>query len=79
METIKITVKDKKHARMLAELAKELNFVTSVESSEEATVSLIPKGKFTSEKEFLSMCGLWKDRDISIEKIREQAWRKINL
>lgn len=79
METIKITVKDKKHARMLSELAKELNFVTSVESLEDETVTSVPKGKFTSEEEFLSMCGLWKDRAISNEKIREQAWRKIKL
>ena len=79
METIKITVKDKKHARMLAELARELNFVTSVESLKDDKVSVIPKGKFSSEEDFLSMCGLWKDRDIDVEKIREQAWRKIKL
>lgn len=79
METIKITVRDKKHARMLADLARELNFVTSVESLEDDSVSAIPKGKFSSDEEFLSMCGLWKDRDITVEKIREQAWRKINL
>lgn len=79
METIKITVRDKKHARMLADLARELNFVTSVESLEDDAISVIPKGKFSSDEEFLSMCGLWKDRDITVEKIREQAWRKINL
>lgn len=64
---------------MLADLARELNFVTSVESLEDDTISVIPKGKFSSDEEFLSMCGLWKDRDITVEKIREQAWRKINL
>jgi len=79
METIKITVKSKEHARLLAELARELNFVTSVESFKEETSSEIPKGKFSSEEEFLSMCGQWKNRDISAEKIREQAWRKIKL
>lgn len=79
METIKIIVRDKKHARMLAELARELNFVASVESSEDETLSAIPKGKFSSEEDFLSMCGLWKDREVTVEKIREQAWRKIEL
>jgi len=79
METIKIIVKDKKHARMLAELARELNFVTSVESSDDEASSTIPKGKFSSEEDFLSMCGLWKDRDVTVEKIRELAWRKIEL
>ena len=79
METLKITVKSKEHARLLAELARELNFVTSVESVKDDTPSEIPKGKFSSQEDFLSMCGLWKDRDISLEKIREQAWRKIKL
>ncbi|MDZ7718642.1 MAG: hypothetical protein U5K72_07500 [Balneolaceae bacterium] len=79
METIKITVRDKKHAQMLADLARELNFVTSVESLKDDSESVIPKGNFSSDEEFLSLCGLWKDRDVTIEKIREQAWRKINL
>ena len=77
METIKITVKSKEHAELLAVLAKELNFVTSVESSQDKAVPAIPKGKFTSEEDFLSMCGSWKDRDVSVEKIRKQAWREI--
>ncbi len=79
METLKITVKSKEHAQLLAKLARELNFVTSVESFEDETSSKIPKGKFSSQEDFLSMCGLWKDRDISAEKIREKAWRKIKL
>lgn len=79
METIKITVKSKEHARLLAELARELNFVTSVEAFKDETSTEIPKGKFSSQEDFLSMCGLWKDRDISAEKIREKAWRKIKL
>lgn len=79
METIKITVKSKAHARLLKELARELNSVTSVESFKEEKSAEIPKGKFSSEEEFLSMCGLWKDRDISADKIRKEAWRKIKL
>ena len=77
METIRITVKSKEHAELLAGLAKELNFVTSVESFQNEAVTEVPSGTFSSEKEFLSMCGLWKDRDVTIEKIRDQAWRKI--
>ena len=79
METIKITVKSKEHARLLTELVSELNFVTSIETLEDETLSENPKGKFSSEEEFLSMCGLWKGRDISAEKIRKEAWRKIKL
>lgn len=79
METIKITVKDKKHAQMLTELAKELNFVSSVESLGDAALSSIPKATFSCPEDFLSMCGIWKDRDISADEIREKAWRKIKL
>ena len=79
METIKITVKDKKHAKLLAELASELNFVSSVESLKDESGSSIPKATLSSREDFLSMCGIWKDRDISADKIRKQAWRKIKL
>lgn len=79
METIKITVKSGEDARFLIEMVRKLDFVTSIESVENLNTSKIPKGNFGSDEEFLSMCGIWKGRDISAEKIREKAWREIKL
>jgi len=30
----------------------------------------------TEKEDFFSSAGLWKDRDITQEQLREQAWRK---
>ena len=79
MKTMKITVESNKDAQWLMDLFGKLNFVTSVESVEDSMPPEIPKGKFSSDEAFLSMCGLWKNREISVEKMREQAWRKIKL
>ena len=79
MKTIKITVENEEAARSLIGIVKELNFVTSIESVEDINLIEVPKGAFFSEAEFLGMCGIWKDRELSAEKIREQAWKKIKL
>ncbi len=31
-------------------------------------------GKFKSKQEFESLAGLWKDRSITLEDLRSQAW-----
>jgi hypothetical protein len=79
MKTITITVEDQENAHLLAELAKQLSFVRSVEISGTESPEEIPTGKFASEEEFLELVGLWKNRDVNVETIREKAWRRINL
>ena len=79
MKTITITVEDQENAHLLAALAKQLSFVRSVKISGAEPPAAIPTGKFTSEEEFLELVGLWKDRDVTAETIREKAWRRINL
>ena len=79
MKTIKITVESKEAAQSVIDIVSELDFVTFIESVEDNKSAETPRGSFSSENEFLSMCGLWKERDISAEKIRTQAWRKIRL
>ena len=78
MKTIKITVESEEAAESLIGIVRDLDFVTSIESVEDDKSTETPRGSFSSENEFLSMCGLWKDRDISAKEIREQAWRKFN-
>jgi hypothetical protein len=73
MKTIKITVESEEAARSLIDIVRDLDFVTTIESLEDNNPTEVPKGKFSSETEFLGMCGLWKDRELSAEVIREQA------
>jgi hypothetical protein len=74
MEHLKITVKTKEEARLLAEITRQLKFVISVDFEE-----AVPESTFASDDDFLNDCGIWKDREISIEALRNQAWRKISL
>ena len=79
MRTIKITVDNNSDAQWLLDLFSKLKFKTSIEFIENPSLPEMPKGKFSSDEEFLTICGLWEGRDISAEKIREQAWRKIEV
>ena len=73
MKTIKITVENEEAARSVIGIVKELNFVTSIESVEDINLIEVPKGAFSSEAEFLAMCGIWKDRELSAEQITDKA------
>jgi len=75
MEHLKITVRNKEEAQLLADLTRQLKFVVSVDIEEKKELS---KGTFSSKEDFLSECGIWKDREVSAETLRKQAWRKIS-
>jgi len=75
MQQIIIQVKDKNKARKLFELLTELDFVSSVETSE----AIDTEASTTTPKEssdFFSLAGLWEGREISLESIRQKAWPK---
>lgn len=75
MQQIIIQVKDKNKARKLFELLTELDFVSSVKTSE----AIDAEASTTTPKEpsdFFSLAGLWEGRDISLESIRQKAWPK---
>lgn len=73
MKTIKITVENEEAARSLIGIMKELDFVTAIDSFEGSNLTEVPKGAFSSEAEFLAMCGIWNDRELSAEQIRDKA------
>lgn len=72
MEQIVIRVKEKGKARILAELLASLDFVSSIETSEIEDLD----AETTSEEtiDFFSLAGLWADRDVSLDSIRQKAW-----
>ena len=69
---ITIKIKDNKSCQTLLGLLKKLNIETVVKETPSK------KSKFKSSKEFRSLSGLWKDRDITIEQIREKGWPQRN-
>ncbi len=73
MEQIIIQVKDKAKAKMLLELLVALDFVNSVKTSGTEEVEQGLTGPEESS-DFFSLAGLWADRDINLESIRQKAW-----
>lgn len=73
MEQIVVQVRDKEKAKVLFELLTALDFVTSVKTSETEEVEI----KTTVREEsvdFFSLAGLWQDREVTLEFIRQKAW-----
>jgi hypothetical protein len=72
MTRLHINIKDSKKAVIIIDLLKELPFV-EIESS---TIDKKndPAGKKTKSLE--DLFGLWKNKDISLLKIREKAWAR---
>ena len=79
MENITITIDSKANARLLKKMLAALSFVKSIRHNTAVLSNDIPKSKFKSESDFLELCGIWEGRDITLNKIRDKAWRKIIL
>jgi hypothetical protein len=65
MEQITIRVQNKK-ASFLIELLRMLDFVEVVEIAD--------AGNAEEKEDFFSLAGLWADRDIKVEDLRQKAW-----
>jgi hypothetical protein len=70
MEQLIVRVANKEKAEMLSQILTALDFVNSVEIIEE-NPSLAD-----DEQEFFAMAGLWENRTITIDSIRQEAWRE---
>jgi hypothetical protein len=73
MEQIVVQVRDKEKAKVLFELLTALDFVDSVKTGETEEVEV----KATVQEElsdFFSLAGLWQDREVTLESIRQKAW-----
>ncbi len=70
MDTITLKIKNKRKLNHFLAFLKDLDFVEvlqdplSVERNEAAT----------DEDNFFALAGMWEDRDITAEELREKAW-----
>jgi len=70
MEQITIQIRDKSKLVTLFELLKTLDFVEIIDADKERRQSIIEDGT----ADFFSLAGLWEDRDVQQEIIRQKAW-----
>ena len=73
MEQIVVQVGDKEKAKVLYELLTALDFDDSVKTGKSEEVEA---GSTTREEplDFFSLAGLWQDREVTLESIRQKAW-----
>lgn len=72
MEQITIQIKDRKKAQKLIDFLKSLDFIESI--TEKELSGMNESDTESVENEFFALAGLWAGRDISLKKIREEAW-----
>jgi hypothetical protein len=70
MEQLIVRVADKEKAEMLSKILSALDFVSSVEVMEDKTTIS------NNEKDFFALAGLWENRNVTTESIRQEAWRE---
>ncbi len=70
MEQLIVKVADKEKAEMLFKILSALDFVSSVDVIEDKAIIS------DNEQDFFSLAGLWENRNITAESIRQQAWRE---
>ena len=68
METLTIRIKNKERLQFIYEILKSFDFVELPE------IGKTPAKDNTHD--FFSSAGLWKDRDISQESLRKEAWKR---
>ena len=71
MEEIIIRVKDKDKAKALYDLLRALDFVDSIATDSKSEEM---NEQAQEDDAFFSLAGIWSDRDISQESLRQQAW-----
>ncbi|WP_353932796.1 hypothetical protein WJM97_09480 [Okeanomitos corallinicola TIOX110] len=72
MQQLIIQVADKEKAEMLLKIISALDFVNSVEVVEDNT------NIADNQQDFFALAGMWENRNITTESIRQQAWRTEN-
>ena len=68
MQKITLMVKDDSKINFFLELIKQFDFIEVQRSSQSKTKNY----------DFFASAGLWKDRDVTGDQLREQAWKRGN-
>jgi len=66
MKKITLTIKDDKKINFLLELLKQFDFIEIQNSGQ----------KLNDNYDLFASAGLWKDRNINAEQLRNQAWQR---
>jgi len=76
MTEIVISVQDEEKAKLLIELLQSMDFVVRVQTHARELPVASMNQLDEEPVDFFSLIGIWKDRNISLAQLREQAWPK---
>ena len=68
MDKILISIKDKSKAHIVVGLLKELSFIEFRE--------LGKANKIRKASDFRELFGIWKGREVTLDDLRQKAWRR---
>ena len=72
MKELIVKVNDQDKAQMLLQMLSALDFVDSVNVLPAQSTT-----QFDQEKEFFEIAGIWENRDITVDSLRQQAWHDL--
>ena len=67
-----IETHDEKKTKLLQQKLRQLDFVDSIKKIKQTNNQLTQASD--NREDFFAMAGIWSERDISIDTIRQQAW-----
>lgn len=70
MQQLLVKVANQEKAQMLLNLLKSLDFIESVETIPD------PVSNSQNEADFFALAGLWENRDLTTDSIRQEAWKE---
>ena len=73
MEKLILTIDNSTNTNLLINFFKSINYIKQIKHIEEKVETI---SKFKSEKDFISICGICRGRDIPKESLRNKSWRK---
>jgi hypothetical protein len=68
MDKILINIKDKSKAHIVVDLLKELSFIEFRELGKE--------NRIRKASDFRELYGIWKDREVTLDDLRQKAWQR---
>ena len=79
MEKITISVDNKNHAKLLVGFLNSIRYIKQVSLGTYKTTATeenkdLPITPAKNGADFMALAGIWKDRDITLEDLRKNAW-----
>ncbi|MBF0202126.1 MAG: hypothetical protein HQK66_12590 [Desulfamplus sp.] len=74
-----VQIQDQYKALKLVEFLRALDFVKIIQTNTTDEKIVQPETPVENTGDFFSYAGLWANREITVDKLRQQAWRQYSI